>query len=209
VDPISIWDDELATVTWDAENTGNCSIVVSSRGSSGPPVREFIDVDTSGTLDLSLHPTVSSRFQIAAACDDIKARTEITVRPIPAVHLQAESIELVAGESTTLSWFSVDTSSCIAVGDWSGDLLMSGQSEVAPTRTSVYQIGCVSLIDTAAEGARFAVTPEVELVWDEVTVIVIPEPGRLLLQLVVWVAVVALRRARLARFGARGSAHPL
>ncbi len=125
-------------------------------------------------------------------------RTNINVRPLPAVTLTSEFNEINAGETTTLSWSSIDTQHCTAVGAWSGERLMSGEFEVSPVVDSVYEIGCTVGVPVAplgfGESAAVSAAAEPVMVRDRITVTVIPEPQSALLQGLALLAVGFLRR---------------
>ncbi len=61
----------------------------------------------------------------------------------PSITFTAASGTILKGQSTTLSWSSVNTTSCLATGGWSGARNLSGGPEtVTPTETTAYTLEC-------------------------------------------------------------------
>jgi hypothetical protein len=77
----------------------------------------------------------------------------------PALSLSANSI--VVGGSVTLSWSSINTTSCTASGSWSGTQQASGSQTVTPTAagTSTYTLECANAAGSATNTASLTVTP--------------------------------------------------
>ena len=62
---------------------------------------------------------------------------------VPSVTISAYPTSINTGQSSTLSWSSVNTTSCSASGSWNGDRPLSGTQVVTPTITSNYIITCL------------------------------------------------------------------
>src|SRR3989344_1659175 len=62
---------------------------------------------------------------------------------VPSVTISAYPTSINTGQSSTLSWSSVNTTSCSASGSWDGDRPLSGTQVVTPTITSTYIITCL------------------------------------------------------------------
>ncbi len=70
----------------------------------------------------------------------------LVVIPPPTISLTANPPSVKSGESTTLSWFTYDATSCTASGAWSGSKSISGSESVTPNPNSltpvVYTLTC-------------------------------------------------------------------
>jgi hypothetical protein len=75
-----------------------------------------------------------------------------TKPPAPTVTLAAEPLDVIAGDSTRLTWSSTGASSCVASGQWSGAKATSGNESVGPVTTAgVYTLSCTGPGGTAAQ----------------------------------------------------------
>ena len=74
------------------------------------------------------------------------------VPPAPVVTLKASAVEVISGQSITLTWSSRFATNCSAAGAWSGRRDTSGQQDVGPLQsTSLYSLVC-----TGASGTSLA-----------------------------------------------------
>lgn len=62
--------------------------------------------------------------------------------PAPQISLSAVPENIVAGDSSTLTWSSTNATSCTASGGWSGSKALSGSESVSPTVTTQYTLSC-------------------------------------------------------------------
>jgi hypothetical protein len=69
----------------------------------------------------------------------------------PTLTLAASSVAV--GSSTTISWTSVDATSCTASGSWTGPLATSGSQTISPTAvgTSTFTLTCLDATGTSKE----------------------------------------------------------
>jgi subtilisin family serine protease len=92
----------------------------------------------------------------------IQADVAMTLLPPgpPAVSLSESS--LIAGGSATLTWSSINTTSCTASGDWSGTQNSDGSQTVAPTATgtATYTLTCANAAGSATNSASLTVMPD-------------------------------------------------
>jgi hypothetical protein len=80
--------------------------------------------------------------------------------PAPTVTLTASASSVTNGNSATLSWTSVNATSCTASGAWSGTLGTSGsQSTGALNTNSSFTITCTGGGGNTAQTVQVAVTP--------------------------------------------------
>ncbi|MFI4889462.1 MAG: S8 family serine peptidase [Steroidobacterales bacterium] len=71
----------------------------------------------------------------------------------PTLSLAANSV--AAGQSTTLTWSSTNTTSCLASGSWSGTRAASGTQTLTPTTvgTNTYTLSCGNATATSAQSS--------------------------------------------------------
>jgi hypothetical protein len=81
----------------------------------------------------------------------VQADAAIALLPPGAPTLTAAATSVVAGKSTTLTWSSINASSCAASGSWSGALATSGTQTVTPTTvgTATYSLTCANAAGTS------------------------------------------------------------
>ena len=89
-------------------------------------------------------------------------------QPLPVTtKLAASSIEIIAGESVTLSWSGTNANSCSASGGWNGVMPAAGSYRTTPATTTMYSMTCSNPTSTDSETVRVEVKPKVD---PEVTV---------------------------------------
>jgi hypothetical protein len=102
------------------------------------------------------NPTTYAGFALAsnspgkgAASDgtDVGARISgapAPVTPAPTVTISANPISITAGQSSTLTWSSTNTTSCTASNGWTGSKAIGSTQIVTPTVTTIYTLTCTS-----------------------------------------------------------------
>ncbi|MCT2533683.1 Ig-like domain-containing protein [SAR92 clade bacterium H231] len=67
-----------------------------------------------------------------------------TPPPVPNLNLQSSSLEEEVGETVSISWTSLNATSCIASGDWSGEKGLSGSESVliGDAKTYIFGLNC-------------------------------------------------------------------
>ena len=79
--------------------------------------------------------------------------------PVPTVSLSASPTSVSAGQSSTLTWNSINATSCTASGAWSGDPGVSGsKSTGALNQTSTYTLTCTGSGGSASQSATVTVS---------------------------------------------------
>ena len=73
------------------------------------------------------------------------------------VSLTESPSSITSGQSSTLSWFSSDVTSCTASGGWTGSKATSGTQTVSPTQTTTYTLTCTGSGGTASASAEVTV----------------------------------------------------
>jgi hypothetical protein len=83
----------------------------------------------------------------------------VNLSPSPTVMISSSANSVTSGQKATLTWSSMNTSSCTASGAWSGALATSGsQMSGALTASSTFTITCTGAGGSAAQSVQVAVT---------------------------------------------------
>ena len=77
----------------------------------------------------------------------------------PTVTLTALPTSVTAGNTSTITWSSVNATSCTATGAWSGTKAVSGALAVTPTATSTYSLACTGSGGTTNASVTIGFTP--------------------------------------------------
>jgi hypothetical protein len=77
----------------------------------------------------------------------------------PTLTLTADPLSIAAGETSTLTWASINTTTCAASGGWSGDLATAGSQGVSPASTTTYALACSGAGGSASESTTVTVVP--------------------------------------------------
>ncbi len=98
-------------------------------------------------------------FPSGVVLDNIAWTAPAYVPPPPTTaSLVANPVSIVSGDSSTLTWSSLNATSCTGAGfDTNGTL--SGSISVSPLSTTTYSVSCVGLSGTANATAGITVTP--------------------------------------------------
>lgn len=70
------------------------------------------------------------------------ASVEVGERPAPTVTIYAQPAEIAGGQTSTLTWFSRNATSCYGSGAWSGSKARNGTKDINPNTTSIYELTC-------------------------------------------------------------------
>ena len=148
---------DAVTLTWAASNAALCQASSTDNGpwfgrrdeSGGNQLITNIEQDTSYTLNC-----VNSAGVRAIASQNVTV--DGTINP-PSVTLTAASNTVVTGTALTLDWDSNNTTSCVASGDWSGRVALSG-SQTFPniTGSQSYLLTCTG--DSGGSSDLFKIT---------------------------------------------------
>ena len=153
--PTSVASGGASTLTWSSTNATSCT---ASGGWSGART-------TSGTA--STGPlTVTTSFALACAGSGGNANQSVTVAvsgtppPAPTVTFSANPTSIAAGGSSTLTWSSMNATSCSASAGWSGSKALSGtQSTGTVNATRSYTLTCNGAGGSASQSAQVTVVP--------------------------------------------------
>lgn len=141
---------ETVELTWSASDADSC---VAEGGWVG--TKALASNETVGPL------SENTSFMLTCSSDvgDAVRSVVVTVSSAaPSVSLSASSASIIAGGNTTLNWSSVNTDTCTAGGDWSGDKGASGSQIVTPNSDSTYTLTCSGSGGSASTSFEVTVT---------------------------------------------------
>ena len=129
---------DSTTLSWSASNADQCQ---ASGAWSG--ARDTSGSESTGVLSSTQTYTLECSGSGGSDTASITATVNSSSAPEPTISLSAADQLLDSGASTTLSWSSVNASSCSASGGWSGTKLVSGSQVVGPVSAdTTYTLTC-------------------------------------------------------------------
>jgi hypothetical protein len=133
---------QSSTITWSSANAAGCTASGNWSGSLPASGSQTVVPTAGGTATYSL--TCANVIGSSAAGSASLAVTVPPPPPAPSLKLAANSITV--GNSTTITWSSVDATGCTASGSWSGSLGTSGSQTLQPTAAGAdtYTLTCVN-----------------------------------------------------------------
>ena len=132
--PASIAAGESTSLAWQSTNATGCE---ASGGWSG--IKATSGNETVGPVQASSVYTLSCTGPGGSAT----ASAPVSVAAAPTLTLQANPATVSAGQSATLTWTTTGAASCVASGDWAGNLATSGsRSTGALNATSTFVLAC-------------------------------------------------------------------
>lgn len=149
--PTTITHGSTTLLTWSSIGTTGCN---ASLGWSGTKA-------VSGSQTFSPATTTDYGITCTGAGGTISGTTTVTVVPAaqPMLTFSAFPPTILMGATSTLTWNSSNTSSCIASGGWGGAKVLSGNSTVTPATTTTYVLTCHGLGGHVQATTTIAVTP--------------------------------------------------
>lgn len=153
VAPTSITTAQTATLTWSSTNATTCT---ASNGWSGTE-------PTSGTA--TVFPTITTTYTLTCTGSGGSAAQSVVLTvtpappppPLPTLTMSVSPSTIVSGQSSTLSWTSVNATTCTASGGWSGSQALSGTLTVSPTATTTYTLACTGAGGTTTKSTTLTV----------------------------------------------------
>jgi hypothetical protein len=150
--PTSLASGDAAELTWSSTNATSCT---ASAGWSGTKA-------TSGSASTgALSATTSYTLTCSGAAGTTPAAATVTVSviPKPSVILTANPTSVSSGSASTLTWSSMNASSCTASEAWSGTKATSGSASTgALTVASTYTLTCSGVGGSGAASAVVSIT---------------------------------------------------
>jgi hypothetical protein len=140
------------TLQWTADNAASCT---ASGGWTG--ARGLSGSETVGPL------AATTTFVLTCTGSGGSASQRVSVAvtngsPVPTVSISASPANIAAGESTSLTWHSMNATGCEASGGWSGAKATSGNETVGPVQaSSVYTLSCTGPGGSASSSASVSV----------------------------------------------------
>ena len=143
-----------STLTWSTTNASSCT---ASGGWSG-------SVATSGTQTvgpISANTTYTLTCTNSSGTSSSKSATVsiVTATPAPTVSISASPTSVASGGASTLSWTSLNATSCTASGAWSGTKATQGSQSIASlTTTGVFTLTCTGTGGSGQSSSQVTVT---------------------------------------------------
>jgi len=141
-EPQTIEMGETSTLSWNSVNASSCFI--------SPSIGS---VDVSGSITIS--PTQTTTYTITATGPSGTATDSVTVTvtdPPPTVSISADPVNILVGESSTLSWTSTWADSA-NIDNGVGDVPVNGSISVSPAELTTYTITVSGLGGSAQASA--------------------------------------------------------
>ncbi len=137
-------------LVWAATDADSCT---AAGGWSGN--KALTGSETVGPLSES----TSFILRCSSEVGDAVRQVEVAVSAgVPSVSLEGSTSSILAGESLTLSWSSLNTDTCTAGGGWSGAKASSGSQVVTPGSDSTYSLTCTGSGGSASASFEVSVS---------------------------------------------------
>lgn len=103
--------------------------------------------------------TYSATVTISSGTQSISKNCSVTINvpSLPTLNFSANPSSIISGETSTLTWSSSNTNSCLASGGWTGPKPTSGNTVVSPTITTTYSLTCSGLGGVISKSASVVV----------------------------------------------------
>ncbi len=138
VNPTLIAQGESATLSWTSENAASCSI--------SPDIGE---VDLNGSLEITPETTTTYTVTATGAGGTASATVTVSVTEEPVVSISAAPTAISSGESTVLTWSSINIDSA-NIDNGIGSVDLSGSQTVTPENTTTYTLSCTGSAGTVS-----------------------------------------------------------
>jgi len=138
--PSIITSGQSVSLSWSTSNATSCS---ASNGWSGKRStsgsQTFFPVNSPTTYTLTCSSSAGSTSQSVTVA---VAPVLPPVTPPPTLSLSASPTSITQGNSSTISWTSINATSCTASNGWSGSKATSGSQSVSPLTATTYTLTC-------------------------------------------------------------------
>jgi hypothetical protein len=147
--PADIAAGESTSLAWQSTNATGCEASGGWNGAKATSGNE-----TAGSIQASSVYTLNCTGPGGSA----SASASVSVAAAPTLTLQANPATVSAGQSATLTWTTTGAASCVASGDWAGNLATSGsRSTGALNATSTFVLACTGPGGSVTRQASVAV----------------------------------------------------
>ncbi len=145
-DPETILLGQSSTLTWSTTNADSC-VIEPGIGS----------VDVNGSTQILPTETTTYTITVTGASGTATADVTVTVTyPPPTVSISADLETILLGESSTLTWNSINAASA-SIDQGIGSVDVNGSMAVSPTENTVYTITVEGSGDTASDAVEVVV----------------------------------------------------
>jgi uncharacterized repeat protein (TIGR03803 family) len=153
--PNSVTLGQSSTLTWTSTNANSCA--ASGAWSGAEPVSGSLGVTPSAAGAQTYTLTCTGAGGSATAAATLTAVAPVV--PAPSVTLAANPLNIIVGQSATLTWTSSNATSCSASNGWSGAEAVSGTEAVTPAAagTATYTLTCSGSGGSASASATVTV----------------------------------------------------
>lgn len=143
-DPETVLSGESSTLTWSSAHADSAEI---DQGVGSVPVN--------GTINVS--PTETTAYTIMVTGPGGTAIATVTVVHSPTVEISANPGTIVGGESSTLTWSTIDAGSCV-IEPGIGSVAPNGSATVSPIETRTYTITATGPGGTSVDNVTIIVS---------------------------------------------------
>ena len=131
--PSTVISGQVSTLTWSTTNATTCTKAGAWSGSAPTIGSLVVGPTNAGTYTYSLSCTGPDGTTIGSAT--------LTVIPLPQITLTFTPSSIPVGGTSTMTWTSSNTTSCVASGSWSGAEPTSGSQTIGPFPAGLYLYG--------------------------------------------------------------------
>jgi hypothetical protein len=134
---------DSTTLTWHATDADTCVAGDAWAGSFGPDGSQLVGpLDATSTFSLSCSGAGGS-VEASAVVTVTEPAPAPAPAPTPTLSFSTSDPEVLAGDSTTLTWHATDADTCVAGDAWAGSFGPDGSQLVGPLdATSTFSLSC-------------------------------------------------------------------
>ena len=143
------------SLSWDSNNVSTC---IASGAWSGN--KEITGTQLVKVLSGKTRFTITCSGVGGSSSDSVEVTVSDPVQGMPAINLSASPTSIPYNGSTTLIWDSTNTSSCVALGGWSGNKTTSGSMVIGTlTSNTSFSLSCSGAGGTVTDEISITVIP--------------------------------------------------
>ncbi|CAB5154507.1 odd Oz/ten-m homolog 4 [Olavius algarvensis associated proteobacterium Delta 3] len=140
------------TLSWSSEHADTVTIE--------PDIGEVLPT---GSMEVSPSVTTAYTIAVTGPGGTASADVTVTVHPVPTLNFNAEPLEIIAGDSTTLMWAS-EHADTVTIEPDIGEVSPTGSMDVSPSETTLYRITATGDGGTVTDTVTITVTHPVPTV---------------------------------------------